>query len=406
MATTIYEQLSAVIASMQQVYDLADQVIAGPAGATVTYPDGSTINTLRESLAQFQANLDAITGQASTDANFVNNLVSQFFGGLAAADAPGVVSNADGALQKSSLIVSANAALDDVNTYPVGFSLHANNNGTAPTNGYSGVATFRTGRGGAALQIAYQWADISGNLSPLLWIRTHRDVAGSFSSWVAILSSNNTTIDSNGFIKAASPIAKLYADKVANDGGAAAVFTKIATGHYKLTGTNGLSQDGWFVQSPTDANGTIKCFIEYAQNADNSIEVWTYQPLFDQGFAQAGPPMDIPAGRWIDIRLNEPDVKNVTPPPSAVPLTDAQKLDRWRAQTAVSKLQLIRAINAAGKRSQFNTALTAADQDTQDGWNYASQINRNDPLVAAFAQSTGGTATDVDALFKAAAGAT
>jgi RPA family protein len=116
--------------------------------------------------------------------------------------------------------------------------------------------------------------------------------------------------------------------------------------------------------------------------------------------------MDIPAGRWIDIRLNEPDVKNVTPPPSAVPLTDAQKLDRWRAQTAVSKLQLIRAINAAGKRSQFNTALTAADQDTQDGWNYASQINRNDPLVAAFAQSTGGTATDVDALFKAAAGAT
>ena len=384
MATdTIYERLSAVIQSMQQVYDLADQVIAGPAGATVTYPDGSEINTLRESLARFQADLDAITGQAGTDADFVNAQVSQFFGGIqpqagAATAAQGA--KADSALQDPGLFSSRNP------------------NGVAATD-YGGVQ-FKS-----ANSLAYQIIGPDGEIKFQVSINgiVRAPNGEIYVRNNLVRHAGNTTIDSNGFIKSASPIVKLYADRVENDGGAAAVFEKLATGHYRFTGTNGFAQDGWFIESPTDANGTIKCYLEYAQHDDHSIEVWTYQPLFDQGFAQPGPPIDIPAGRWIDIRLNESDATDITPPPSAVPLTAAEKLAQWRARTAVSKLQLIRAINTAGARDQFNTALESADPDTLDGWTYASQINRTDPLVAGFAQAVGYTDTDLDDLFKAAA---
>lgn len=227
-------------------------------------------------------------------------------------------------------------------------------------------------------------------------------LATSFGTDHEIWHGGNTTVDSNGFLKKSSPITKLYADKLENSGGAEAEFTKLAIGHYQLIGTNGLAMEGWFIESPKDANGTIKVFIEYAQHPDHRIEVWTYQPSFDQGFAQAGAPMDIPAGRWIDIRLNETEVETVIPPPSAVPLAAAEKLTRWRDQSVVSKLQLIRAINGAGARDQFDAALDAADQDTRDGWDFASQINRNDALVAGFAGAVGYSDGQVDELFKTA----
>ncbi|MFX5336338.1 hypothetical protein ABTD37_20255, partial [Acinetobacter baumannii] len=39
-------------------------------------------------------------------------------------------------------------------------------------------------------------------------------VDGQLGSWTKYLSTRNTTTDANGFIKAASPIVKLFADKI------------------------------------------------------------------------------------------------------------------------------------------------------------------------------------------------
>lgn len=116
----------------------------------------------------------------------------------------------------------------------------------------------------------------------------------------------NTTVDSNGFIKEASPIIKLYADTAeANPLVGHFTFEKPSSGVYIIKGTKGLAKSGWYVETPRDANGNIKVFIDYHQDEDNTITVRTFEPVYENGRAVAGEPVDIPTDRWIDIRLHE-----------------------------------------------------------------------------------------------------
>ncbi|CAA0273871.1 putative tail fiber [Acinetobacter baumannii] len=122
----------------------------------------------------------------------------------------------------------------------------------------------------------------------------------------------NTTIDANGFIKAASPIVKLFADKIELNDEAAEQninFEKLDVGHYLLKGTSGFATEGWYIETPKDANGNILFAVIYQQLENKDIEIKTFKKKFDVEsasiIADLDNPVDISTGRWIDIRLQE-----------------------------------------------------------------------------------------------------
>ncbi len=151
----------------------------------------------------------------------------------------------------------------------------------------------------------------------------------------------NVTVDGNGFLKAASPIARLSGapEKMTDDyldgfklsgcaavnGEAVGVFAeRISTGVYKVTGALGFAEEGWNIEVPQDVNGNRLCFVSANTGKDGTIYVKVSKRRFDIDTAAivAGEPMDIPPGRWIDLRLEMP-VREVEEAPEAVEETAA-----------------------------------------------------------------------------------
>lgn len=137
-----------------------------------------------------------------------------------------------------------------------------------------------------------------------------RTVSG-WSSEAKIWNQHNTTVDSNGFIKAASPIVKLFADKIELNDEAQQqeiTFEKLGVGDYLIKGSSGFAQDGWYVETPKDANGNLLVAVVYEQLANGDISVKTYDYMLNKKgriVADTETPLDIPENRWIDIRLQE-----------------------------------------------------------------------------------------------------
>lgn len=171
------------------------------------------------------------------------------------------------------------------------------------------------------------------------------DVTGKKSGYIAKTSTGvyaatkfytdqNTTVDSNGFIKSASPIAKLFSEKIEPNDEALEqepIFEKVAIGHYLLKNTEGFSDNGWYIEMPKDANGNVLVAVQYQQLEDNTIEFKTYAKKFDEETGDIVPnlekPRDIPNGRWIDIRLKElpkPEIEISNTPPEFQPTNLSQ----------------------------------------------------------------------------------
>ena len=123
----------------------------------------------------------------------------------------------------------------------------------------------------------------------------------------------NATKDPNGFLKGASPIAEIYSDKMdlnhdaKNQGDI--TFKKLSVGDYLVKGSLGFSQDGWYIETPKDANGNVLVAVVYEQLANNDISIKTYAKRFDDETGDIVPnllkPRDIPTGRFISLRLHE-----------------------------------------------------------------------------------------------------
>ena len=127
-----------------------------------------------------------------------------------------------------------------------------------------------------------------------------------------IRTSQNTQVDPNGFIKNASPIAQLFADKIELNDEANLqdiTFEKLGVGDYLVKGSSGFAQEGWYVEMPKDANGNVLVAVIYEQLANNDISIKTYAKKFDEEtgdvVANTAKPRDIPSTRWIDLRLQE-----------------------------------------------------------------------------------------------------
>lgn len=130
----------------------------------------------------------------------------------------------------------------------------------------------------------------------------------------------NATKDSNGFLKGASPIVQLYVDKIELNDEAKLqpiTFEKLGVGDYLIKGSTGFAQEGWYIEMPKDANGNVLVAVIYEQLANNDISVKTYAKMFDEEtgdiVANTAKPRDIPATRWIDLRLQALPQSDIKP---------------------------------------------------------------------------------------------
>jgi hypothetical protein len=267
--------------------------------------------------------------------------------------------------------------------------------------------------------------------------RDNGDGTRTWRPWVTLRDSSNTTVDSNGFIKAASPIFRLAnsADSATDEshnftaaGSGAAngeaqgvTATHDAVGVYNVTGSLGFATQGWTVEVPQDANGNRLCVVETEQADDGTITVRTFSKRIDSetGDVVADQPMDIPEGRWIDLRLSMPepptnDHPDDAPEPPA-PLTPEEQekqrieqLERWRASAAITPRQARLVLAKHGLLTSVTDAIAAIEDEQQRQvaeieWEYATTIERAAPWVNDLYGSLGLTPEGVDELFREAA---
>ncbi|WP_109850070.1 hypothetical protein [Proteus sp. CA142267] len=139
-----------------------------------------------------------------------------------------------------------------------------------------------------------------------------------------ILTTSTTTVDSNGFIKRASPIIDINPDGTftTNDESEGATVTRVAQGEYLIEGVLGFNADaGWGgidggIEIPLDVNKQPLIWVNSEVNENGSILVKTYHrthpnaPKFARndidGYSD-GDPIDIPDGRFISVRVQMPE---------------------------------------------------------------------------------------------------
>ncbi|EMG9288728.1 hypothetical protein ACV0WE_002941 [Providencia stuartii] len=146
-----------------------------------------------------------------------------------------------------------------------------------------------------------------------------------------IWTDRNTTKDSNGNLKAASPIVKVFAEHIeTNDEAEGVTMQKLGVGHYLIKGVVGFNADGaWGINNgfviPQDHNGKNMVLIDYEVKPDGDIEVFVFHqqnadmperfqnkrikhidedgnPVYYENYE----PCDVPESRWIDMRVEMP----------------------------------------------------------------------------------------------------
>lgn len=144
----------------------------------------------------------------------------------------------------------------------------------------------------------------------------------------------NVTVDANGFLKAASPIVKLFNDgrSELNNESEGATTTRISTGVYKIEGVLGLNSDaawggidGGF-EIPLDRNKQPRLWLDYDVEEDGTVIVKTYHRIHPNAPAFArneiegysdGDPIDIPFDNFISVRVEMPE--RVVEEPEPIP---------------------------------------------------------------------------------------
>ncbi|MDL4641067.1 phage tail protein [Escherichia coli] len=159
--------------------------------------------------------------------------------------------------------------------------------------------------------------------NPKLYLRTLCSTATYNGQIVEFYSTGNTTKASDGTLKVASPVVKIFSDGSfhLNDESAGCTVTRINTGAYLIEGCMGLNADaawggidGGF-DIPTDRNKQPLIWLDYEVNADGSILVRTYHrtyptaPVFarnERDGIEEGEPVDIPADQFVSVRVEMP----------------------------------------------------------------------------------------------------
>ncbi|OKP30982.1 prophage tail fiber N-terminal domain-containing protein [Serratia fonticola] len=174
--------------------------------------------------------------------------------------------------------------------------------------------------------------------APSSYDRAYRNTCrnGVWQGWKKILDSAGTTVDANGFIKAASPIVKLFGTGECElNGDSQGVTTeRVSEGVYRISGTLGFNADAEWggvdggIEIPIDRNKLPLVWVDYEVDETGDLLIKTFHrvnstaPKFAQNVKtgyKEGQPIDIPAGRWIDLRVEMPggDEPEYEPVPEA-----------------------------------------------------------------------------------------
>lgn len=143
----------------------------------------------------------------------------------------------------------------------------------------------------------------------------------------------NTTKASDGTLKTASPIVKIFSDGSfeTNDESEGCIVTRLSVGTYLIEGCEALNADaawsGWDggFDIPTDRNKQPLIWLDYEVNADGSVLVKTYHrahpdsPVFARNLIgtkgeagtftetiKNGEPIDIPSDQFVSVRVEMP----------------------------------------------------------------------------------------------------
>ena len=250
-----------------------------------------------------------------------------------------------------------------------------------------------------------------------------------------VLTGGNTTVDSNGFIKRASPIIKLFADNIELNDEAQLqeiVFEKLGKGDYLIKGSTGLSNDGWYIEQPKDANGNVYHAVVYEQLEKGDISVKTFEQKLEgtRIVADLEKPVDIKEDRFISIRLNElpqdttaPQNPNIVdnegnPAPSRLHELVEGAWILSDENAAILEQERLAAMKPL-KRRQFRLTLAMNGYDlneiealinqiedpmqrtiAQIEWQDATDFERTNPTLLMMAQMLGLTSEQVDSLWE------
>ncbi|MER3366993.1 hypothetical protein ABQD47_20520 [Providencia rettgeri] len=290
---------------------------------TVTLPDGTTqqLRTAKEMDKQLDGKFDKTGGAVTGDVTFSKNAIKSTKGTHTLPGESGKLMQAG----DYGVGVSLTQSTENYTSTTLGCGFYAMQG--HPTDnpwgdsGYAHIINVRSGSYG--LQIGKTTRKKS------LYFRTLDD--GEFSSVSMLYSTGNTTKDSNGNLKAASPIVKVFADHIElNEESEGVEMEHIGTGHYLIKGVVSFNADGaWGINNgfviPQDHNGKNMVLIDYDVKPDGDIELFVFHqqnaemperfqnkrikhidkdgnPVYYENYE----PCDVPESRWIDMRVEMP----------------------------------------------------------------------------------------------------
>lgn len=186
-----------------------------------------------------------------------------------------------------------------------------------PKFGTTGAGAIRWGWGATYFNILYA--------SPIVQRFAILSVSNNVNrGWSELYTTSNTTVDSNGHLKAASPIIRLFDDRIEHNDQfkEEPQFRKIDTGIYQVFNTLGLAKEGWTVETPKDKHGKpyfhvivqktydgviISVHDEYDVRRKKKIkDIFGEEQEVEVVGKILGEARDIkPHERWIDLRFHE-----------------------------------------------------------------------------------------------------
>ncbi|MEQ5573397.1 hypothetical protein ABN306_11250 [Providencia huaxiensis] len=305
-----------------QFSDIQNRIMTETGVIDVKLPDGTVRKTRTEAERDklLDGKFDKAGGTISGDVTFSKNAVKSTNGTHTLPDKSGTL------MQVGDFGIGVTSSSKDANTVESTGFIGADVGAINFFSTYTPVLSMKRPGGSDGTGLLTQ---IQGDARTRIAFRQRE--RGVWRGWYEFYTEANTTVDSNGNLKVASPIIKVFADHIeTNDESEGAEMERLDVGHYLIKGVVGFNADGaWGINNsfviPQDHNGKNMVLIDYEVRPDGDIEVFVFHQQnadmperfqnkrikhFDEEgvpvYFENYEPCDVPESRWIDMRVEMP----------------------------------------------------------------------------------------------------